>query len=435
MKAILAWRKCALLRVSVRYRALLACVMALSVPLVAQQPVAPADTQPLSVLLIEAERNNPEIQAAQRGYEAAQETPRSAGALPDTEVTIQHFGVGSPKPGAGYSNSDFAYIGIGAYQQLPYPGKRRLRSEVAGHEADSVQADAEAVRRQVLESVKTAYFRLAYLQQALAILQRNDRVLRDIEQVTELRYRVGQSNQQEVLKAQLQRTKLLQDINMNRREAGQLQARLKQLLNRGQETPDILAEPLVMRALPYTSSQLLDAARQHNPEVRSREAMLASSQSRVELAHKEFRPDFTVQYMYENNDSQFRDYYVATFSFNLPNRGRRKAELAEAEARQAQAEQQLRFELQKQYAEVQDRYVFAQTSAEQLKIYREGLIPQAEATYRSALAAYQSNRQDFETLLNSALDVLRLEVEYQRELSEHESALARVESLTGVTLP
>jgi isopenicillin N synthase-like dioxygenase len=84
---------------------------------------------------------------------------------------------------------------------------------------------------------------------------------------------------------------------------------------------------------------------------------------------------------------------------------------------------------------VQDQYVMAKTSAEQLRIFREGLMPQAEATFRAAMAAYQANRQDFETLLSSFRDALDFEEQYQKELSEHESALARLESLTGVTLP
>jgi outer membrane protein TolC len=81
---------------------------------------------------------------------------------------------------------------------------------------------------------------------------------------------------------------------------------------------------------------------------------------------------------------------------------------------------------------VQDQFVVAQTSAEQLKIYKEGLIPQSEATFRSAQAAYQSGKQDFETMLNSFLDVLSMQIEYQRELADHETALARLEALTGV---
>jgi isopenicillin N synthase-like dioxygenase len=86
-------------------------------------------------------------------------------------------------------------------------------------------------------------------------------------------------------------------------------------------------------------------------------------------------------------------------------------------------------------AEVQEQYQTARLSGAQLKIYREGLMPQAEATFRSAMAAYQADREDFETLLSSFRDVLDVEEQYQKELSEHESALARLESLTGARLP
>jgi outer membrane protein TolC len=207
---------------------------------------------------------------------------------------------------------------------------------------------------------------------------------------------------------------------------------LKQLLNWPQDTADIQTEPLAVRNIPYSASDLLNTAKQQNPDIQSQQQMVKKAESQIELAHKEFRPDFNVQYMYENTDRKFRDYYVATFGINLPNRGRRKAQLAEAEASREQANKQLEAESQRRLADVQDQYVVAQTSAEQLKIYTEGLIPQSEATFRSALAAYQANRQDFQTLLSSFLDVLNLQVEYQRELADHESALAHLEALTGV---
>jgi outer membrane protein TolC len=177
---------------------------------------------------------------------------------------------------------------------------------------------------------------------------------------------------------------------------------------------------------------LFALAKQQNPNVQEQQAMVKKAESRVALATKEFRPDFTVQYMYQNTDRKFRDYYLASFSFNLPNRGRRKAELAEAEANRDQANKQLEAEVQQRLAEVQDQYVVAQTSTEQLKIYKEGLIPQSEATFRAALAAYQANRQDFQTLLSSFMDGLGLQVQYERELADHETALARLETLTGV---
>jgi outer membrane protein TolC len=397
-----------------------------------QEPAAPT---PLAQLLEEARQKNPALQVALHQQTAASQVSRQAGALPDTQVMVQQLNVGSPRPFAGYTNSDFAYIGLGAAQEFPWPGKRALRSQVAGLEAGSARAQTEVVKRGIEEQVKIAYFRLAYLQQTLAILLRNDKVLGQMEQVAESRYRVGQGSQQEVLKAQLQHTKILQEINMHHREQGQLEARLKQALGRSQSSPDIVTEALRERVLPADPWALVVKVSEGNAEVAVRRQMELKSNKQTELANKEFRPDMGAQFMYQNTDRQFRDYYMFTFSMTLPNRGRRKAELAQAQAQQQAASSELEAEVQRGAADVKDQLVQAQTSAEQLRIYREGLMPQAEATFRAAMAAYQANRQDFETLLSSFLDVLKFEEEYQKELSEHEAALARLESLTGVTLP
>lgn len=390
---------------------------------------------PLSALIEEAQQKNPDIQAAIHEYRAANNGAKGAGALPDTQFVLQNLSVGSPRPFAGYTNSNFAYIGIGASQQLPWPGKRALRSEVAELGAESVRAQSAIVGRMVIEQLKVAYFKLAYLQQTLGVLFRDDKLLGEMEQIAESRYRVGQGNQAEVLKAQLQHTRILQEITMHHREAGQAQAQLKQLLGRAQDSTDVVTEPLRERALPSTATSLLEQALQHNPEVAFREQAAKRSGKQVELAQKEFRPDFGLEYMYQNTDRKFRDYYMLTLTVTLPNRGRRRAELASAAEHRQTAASELNAEIQRRSAEVESQYVAAQTSAEQLKIYREGLIPQAEATYRAALAGYQANRQDFESLLSSFRDLLDFEEQYQKELSEHESALARLESLTGVDLP
>lgn len=389
---------------------------------------------PLTTLIEEAQQKNPDIQVAEHEYRAAKSGAEGAGALPDTQLMLQHLSVGSPRPFAGYTNSDFAYIGIGASQQLPWPGKRALRSEVAGLDAESVQAQSGVVSRTVIEQLKVAYFKLAYLQQTLGVLQKDDKLLGEMEQIAETHYRVGQGNQAEVLRAQLQHTRILQEITMHHREAGQVQAQLKQLLGRAQDSPDIIAEPLRERALP-PNANLLESVRQHNPDVAFRQQVAQRNDKQVELARKEFRPDFNLEYMYQNTDRKFRDYYMLTLTVTLPNRGRRRAELAAATEHQQTATSELRAEIQRRLAEVQSQYVASQTSGEQLKIYHEGLIPQAEATYRAALASYQANRQDFGTLLSSFRDLLDFEEQYQKELSEHESALARLESLTGVSLP
>src|SRR5262245_23616826 len=86
---------------------------------------------PLSALLAEAVQNNPDILAARRACQAATQVPSQVSTMPDPQFTVQHFSVGSPRPFAGFSNSDFAYIGVGISQDLPYPGKLKLKGEAA----------------------------------------------------------------------------------------------------------------------------------------------------------------------------------------------------------------------------------------------------------------------------------------------------------------
>ncbi len=401
-------------------------------PAVAEHNAAPTSLRELTQ---EAEQKNPQIAASFHAWQASRNVPKQASALPETQLSVQQFSVGSPRPFAGYSNSDFAYIGFGISQDIPYPGKRQLRAHIAEHEADSMEAQTDSVRRTVVGNLKMVYFRLAYIQQTLGVLQRSDTLLTQVQESTEARYRVGQGNQQDVLKAQLQRTKILQEIAHHHQEEGLLEAQIKEILGRAQESADIVAETLTLRALPYTAAELLQKAREQNPDVRSKTASIRERETQVELAHRNFRPDFNVQYNYEHNASQFRDYYMASFSVRLPNRGRQRAALAEAEQNQERARHELDAESQRVLSEVQQQYVRATTSAERLKIFSDGLVPQSESTFQSALSAYQSNRLDFESLLSGFVDVLNLDLEYRSELVEHESALAELERLTGVDVP
>src|SRR6266536_689595 len=337
---------------------------------------------PLRELVQEAEHKNPQIAASFHAWQASRNVPKQVSALPETQLSVQQFSVGSPRPFAGYSNSEFAYIGFGASQDIPYPGKRQLGANVAEQEADSMEAQTNSVRRMVIGNLKAVYFQLAYIQQTLDVLLKSDELLNQVEQAAEARYRVGQGNQQGVLKTQLQHTKILQEIAHHHQEEGLLEAQIKQLLGRPQESEDLIAETLTLRTLSFTATDLLQRAREQNPDVRSKQASIRQQDTQVELAHKNFRPDFNVGYTYEHTASEFHDYYMATFGIRLPNRGRQKAELAEAQQKQEQARGEFDSESQRVLSEVQQQYVRAKTSEERLKIYSDGLVPQSEATFR-----------------------------------------------------
>jgi outer membrane protein, heavy metal efflux system len=398
-----------------------------------QEPVSSTPT-PLSQLLAEAGGNNPQITAADHGARAARQMAPQVTTLPDPKFTYQQLSVGSPKPFAGYTNSDFSYIGIGASQELPYPGKLRLRGEVAEREADTKQAEVEITKTEIADTIKVDYLQLAYLQQTLGILQQHESVLDQLIQDATLHYQVGQGMQQDVLQAQINRTKLVKEITMHHQQMEQVQAHLKGLLHRDQGSPDIVAEELMETPLKRTSDELLAAVRQNNPQIQVDASFIRKQDAQVASAKLEGKSDFEVGYMYQNTDRKYRDYYMFTFDVRFPRRTRVNAGIAEATEKRAESQQILDAHLQQQLAEVQMGYVKARSDEELLKEYREGLIPQSDAAYRATLNAYASNREQFMHVLSYFTDVLSLKLEYAQTLEDHETALAHLESLTGATL-
>jgi len=392
---------------------------------------------PLAELLREAEQNSPQIQAARQSWQAAKQVPTQVSTLPDPQFTLQHLSVGSPRPFAGYTNSDFAYLGLGVSQDIPYPGKLRLKGEIAKREADVSQEQIESVRRTVLAELKAAYFQLAYLSKTLTILEQDGDLLKQVGQAADARYRSGMGSQQDLLQAQLQQTKLLREIAMHHLEVGKLEARLKQLLNRPQDSPDIEPAELVETPLVQAYADLLAATQTQNPELAGAKKMIEKQSLQVDLARKDFYPDFNVQYMWQRTDpTQFRAYYMLSVGVRVPiYRGRKqRPELAQAEAEQLRARSELQAQSQQVAAELRAQYVLAQQTSELLKIHREGLSPQSRSEFQAALAAYQSNKQDFQALLAAFLDVLRFDQEYWQNVAEYETAIARLEQMTGLSL-
>jgi outer membrane protein, heavy metal efflux system len=391
----------------------------------------------LEDLLAEAERNNPQIEAARQGWEAAKQIPSQVSTLPDPEFTLQQLNVGSPRPFAGYTNSDFAYIGIGVSQDIPYPGKLRLKGEMAKRDADVIQQQYESERRSVLDGVKTVYFQLAYLSKTLATLESDGQLLEHVEKAADARYRSGMGNQQDLLQAQVEQTKLLGEITMHHLEVAKAQAHLKRLLNRSQSSPDIEPADLPETPLSYTFGELLAATKAENPDISGAREMVEKQKDQVDLAHKDFYPDFNAQFMWQRTDpTQFRAYYMLSVGIQVPIYRSRKQrpELAEAEANLNRAHSEEESQTQQVAFELRTAFDTAEKTGELLTIYHDGLLPQTRAEFQAGLAAYQNNRQDFQALLKSFLDVLHLDEEYWQGIAERETALAQIEQLTGLSL-
>src|SRR5882757_8093761 len=408
-------------------------VLATAFSAFAQTPGTSTPT-PLSQLLSEAEANNPQISAADHGARSARQMAPQVTTLPDPKFTYQQFSVGSPKPFAGYTNSDFAYIGVGASQELPYLGKLRLRGQVAERDADTKQAEVDVTKTSVADAIKADYLQLAYLQQTLGILRQNEAVLDQLIQSATAHYQVGQGMQQDVLQAQVERTKIVREITMHHQQMGQAQAHLKGLLNRDQGSADIVTDDLIENPLKHSSPELLAMVRQNNPQIQVDASSIRRQDAQLASAKRGGKPDFELGYLYENTDRKYRDYYMLTFDVRFPRKKRVNAEIAEASEKRAESQQTLDAHLQQQLAEVQQGYVKATSDDELLKEYKEGLIPQSDAAFRATLSAYASNREEFIHVLSYFTDTFNLKLEYAQTLVDHEAALAHLETLTGATL-
>lgn len=400
-------------------------------------PVSTRQGVALEDLLKEAEANNPQIRAAKQAWDAAKLAPTQKSVLPDPEFLVHHVSVGSPRPFAGYTNSDFAYIGLGVSQEFPYPGKRGLQSDIARRDTDIARENYEAVRRSVRAEIKEIYLQLSYVFESLQTLQVQGQLLQRLQQAADVRYRTGSGNQQDVLRAQLEATKYLAEISHHDLAAAKLQYRIKQLLNRSPSFSDVTPAGISETTLDATYYDLLAAARGQNPEIAAAQHAVEKQQLQVDLARKDFYPDFDVHYEWQRTDpTRYRAYYSLTFGVKVPiYKGRKQAPaLAQAQTDLLRSRSEFDSQSLEIEAELGAQYATAQRTRDLLRTYREGLLPQATALEESGLAAYQNNRLEFAEVLSASLEISRLNDEYWQILADHETAIARIEEITGLTL-
>src|SRR5208282_3294208 len=277
---------------------------------VGTDPQAPAGSDRLRALVDEALSRSPVVLAARNHWQAQTKVPIQAATLPDPEVSLQHFTVGSPQPFAGYESSDFYYTGFGVSQDIPGPGKLRLQKSEAEKDADYAKHRYEAAKRAVEEKAKEIYFELFYHAKTLAILDRNQQELGQIQQIIETRYRLGQGLQQDLIKAQLQTTEILKEHAMHHQEEDQAQLELKQILGRDPDSPNIEIGAVEATHLELDTAELARLSDAGSPDLAADRAMESRSAEALKLAHQGYWPDFTVGYSYQKTGPGFSDYYM-----------------------------------------------------------------------------------------------------------------------------
>jgi cobalt-zinc-cadmium efflux system outer membrane protein len=293
-------------------------VLALSAA--AQTPRAPVSLRDLTS---EAMRNNPEMVAAQKNYEAARQRPTQESSLPDPSISLGYVSVGNPLPGAGLGSEVLSNIGLMYSQELPYPGKLKLRGEIASKEAEAAFQQYQAVQLGVISRLKQAYYRLQYTYAAADLLIRNRDLLNTLVSVTEVRYSVGKAAQQDVLKAQTQVSILETRLVKLEQQRISSEAEINSVLNRRPGSAIGRPNDFQPKELTATLDELYAAAGRNSPILRRDQKMIERSELAVNSARKEFYPDVTLSGGYFNQGSMSPMYQFQA-SFKVPIYYRRK---------------------------------------------------------------------------------------------------------------
>ncbi len=389
----------------------------------------------LDDLLTEALSNNPEILAAQKRYEAARQRPSQASSLPDPMFSPGYTSNGNPLPGAQLGVSPTSSIGFMLSQEFPFPGKRKLRGDMASKEAEAEFQDYQAAQLKVLSQLKQAYYRLSYSYAARDVLERNRELLRKLLRITEARYSVGRAAQQDVFKTQTQLSILeIRLVNLQREHTAR-EAEISSLLNRAPGSP--LGRPPDMQPQELATSieELYASASRNAPMLLRDQKMIQRAEIAMNMARKEYYPDYTVSSGYFNQGSM-PAMYQARVDFKLPAYFWRKQRAGLTEQAQSLAESRHTYEATNQslHFRIKDDYLMATTSSQLMKLYGQTVVPQATLALESSLASYETGAVDFLSVLTNYIAVVEYEMNYYEEMQNFYLALSRLEEMTAMPM-
>lgn len=401
---------------------------------VGHMAVANAEEISLRAAIAEALQRNPELSAAHKAWEAAQLRAPQARALDDPELSIQTWGVPLRDP-VSFRRANPNILGL--RQSLPFPGKRRLKGEIAADDAKMAEAQHRSKVRELIAQVKQGYFDLALADKTLQLEHQQLEVVKQMLKVAEIRYTVGMVPQQDVLRAQVEQSDRLNMLIMAGQERRTTEARLNTLLNRPPGSPlGPLQEPEGI-ALRERVEELSRQALEARPELAGAEAAVQKAVKSRALADKNRKlPDFMVGLEYwlapEMDPAHM---YAAMVNVTIPffwTQGKHRQEVEEASIMVAMEEASAQAMRNQVLLEVQEAFVMLDAAQRTLRLYQEGLLPQTEQAFKATIAAYQTGKVDFGSLLEGErtlrqvrLGAFRALTEVQRQLAELERAVGR----------
>lgn len=375
----------------------------------------------LATLIAETQERNPEIQAARQRWEANQAVIPQVQTLPDPRVNF------------GYKDVTEREEMYGLSQEIPFPGKLRLRGAIASREAERAEQEYLAARLRVVARLKEAYFDLHLAHKSIGIVEKNKLLLQDFESTARSRYGVGRATQQDVFRAQTEISRVLARLATLAQRKESLRADINRLLNRPPLDPLGAPPEIAVTALRQGLPALLTILDQSSPLLRAREKDVERGNEAVALAKREYFPDFEVNGFGFHNETMNKNGYQFMLGVKIPlyYATKQREGVREAFATRESAAQELQAVKQDLQFRLHDNLVQAQRAERLVAILKDAIIPQAILTLESAQAGYAVGSVDFLTLLNSLLTLQENELELHSEMVEHEKAVARLEEILG----
>lgn len=398
----------------------------------------PADLQ---ALIAEALKGNPEIKQMGELRNASKETIRSAGALDDPEVGFTMKDI--PTDTWAMNREPMSQKMLEMSQKLPFPGKRRLRSETAAEQYRSDDFSYKDKVNEIRAKMTMAYWGLSLAHTAFDITEKNKKLWEQAVEVTETRYRVGQGMQADVIQAQVELGNYLDRLLQWRQRQESFRADINALRSQPPNAPLSRPHALKPRPFPIKLEQLLALA-EARPQLQALKALIAKQEKAVALAKKEYFPDARVSVGYGFRDTlappvnqKQADMFTGSVMFNLPiwYGSKIQPRIREEQAKQAAAKEAHRSSWNQLNAMIKDRFAKLQRLAQQINLYDQGIVPQARQGAEASLASYQVGSLPFAQLYQNQIAVYNVELTLQEYLKDFEENWAELEWLVGEELP
>jgi len=384
-----------------------------------------------------AVQNNPSLAQMQALSEALAAIPSQVGTLPDPVISFNALNL--PVDTFDTAQENMTQMQGGISQAIPFFGKLALREQAATYQAEAATLDVIEARFRLLRDVKKTWWAHFYLNRALDIILVNQDLLRQFVKIAQTKYEVGEGLQQDVLLAQLELSKLLDTEIRLTGAIDKAKAQMNALLDRPANLAFKISEQ-TQEDLPtlQIESSLFEQAENYRALLTSRRKSINAAQSRLDLAKKDYFPDFKVGAFYGGRDDTLSgqkraDFLSLKLSMNVPIFAATKQRKAVVQ-RSSELMQQ-RYALQDQWnkvrAEISIAYSDFHQAKNQVVLFKSGIVPQARQTVASMLAGYQVNKVDFLNLVRSQITLYNYETQYWKALTEANQALAQLTAVVG----